>query len=113
VAYRLPRAYYARLAADYQARRDRLCKALWEVGFAFEPPQGAYYIMAGIDAFGYDDDVAFATHLVREVGVATVPGSSFFRDRNLGRGYVRFCFCKRDQTLDAAAERLRSLTTIA
>ena len=52
VAYRLPRDYYTQLAADYQARRDRLCSALWEVGFEFEPPEGAYYIMAGIDAFG-------------------------------------------------------------
>ena len=54
VAYRLPREYYARLAADYQARRDRLCTALLEIGFEFEPPQGAYYIMADIDAFGVD-----------------------------------------------------------
>ncbi|MFO0892503.1 MAG: aminotransferase class I/II-fold pyridoxal phosphate-dependent enzyme [Isosphaeraceae bacterium] len=113
VAYRLPRPYYAQLAADYQARRDRLSKALWEVGFAFEPPQGAYYIMAGIDAFGSENDVAFAGHLVRDVGVATVPGSSFFQDKNLGRRYIRFCFCKRDETLDAAAERLRTLRAIA
>src|SRR4051812_12706623 len=70
VAYRLPRDYYTRLAADYQARRDRLCKVLWEVGFEFDPPEGAYYIMAGIDAFGARDDVEFARHLVRDVGVA-------------------------------------------
>ena len=58
--------------------------------------------MAGIEAFGATDDVEFAHHLVREIGVATVPGSSFFRDKELGRGYVRFCFCKRDETLDLA-----------
>src|SRR5690606_30499555 len=52
VAYRLPRSYYQRLAADYQARRDKLCTALTEIGFDLEPPQGAYYVMAGIDAFG-------------------------------------------------------------
>ena len=112
VAYRLPRDYYVRLAAEYQARRDRLCRVLWDVGFQFDPPEGAYYIMAGIDAFGADDDVAFARHLVRDVGVATVPGSSFFQDKALGRPYVRFCFCKRSETLDAAAERLRTLRVI-
>ncbi len=112
VAYRFPRDYYARLAADYQARRDRFCKALWEIGFAFEPPEGAYYIMAGIEAFGATDDVAFAGFLVRLVGVATVPGSSFFRDKALGSSYIRFCFCKRDETLDAAAGRLRQLRVI-
>lgn len=112
VAYRLPRSYYDDLAAGYQARRDRFCKALWEVGFEFDAPKGAYYVMAGIGPFGANDDVAFAGKLVREVGVATVPGSSFFRDKELGRPYVRFCFCKRDETLDEAARRLRSLRVI-
>ncbi|MDG3007252.1 pyridoxal phosphate-dependent aminotransferase [Paludisphaera mucosa] len=112
VAYRLPRDYYDALAAGYQARRDRFCKALWEVGFEFEAPQGAYYVMAGIGPFGVDDDVAFADKLVREIGVATVPGSSFFRDKSLGRSYVRFCFCKRDETLDEAARRLRKLRVL-
>jgi aminotransferase len=112
VAYRLPRDYYARLAADYQARRDRFCKALWEIGFSFESPEGAYYIMAGIDAFAATDDVAFAGFLVRKVGVATVPGSSFFQDKTLGKSYVRFCFCKCNETLDAAVERLRQLRVI-
>ncbi len=109
VAYRMPRVYYDHLAADYQGRRDRLCNALLEVGFALRPPQGAYYVMARIEAFGATDDVAFAQHLVRDVGVATVPGSSFFIDKDLGRGYVRFCFCKRDETLNLAIDRLKSL----
>jgi aminotransferase len=112
VAYRLPRTYYDRLAADYQARRDRFCRVLTDVGFELEPPDGAYYVMAGIDAFGVTDDVEFASYLVRDVGVATVPGSSFFRDKDLGRPYVRFCFCKRDETLDLAAERLRKLRVV-
>jgi len=111
-AYRFPRAYYAQLAADYQARRDRFCQVLWEVGFGFEPPEGAYYIMAETSAFGAPDDVEFTRYLVRSIGVATVPGSSFFQDKALGRSYVRFCFCKRDATLDAAAERLRRLRVI-
>jgi aminotransferase len=72
-------------------------------------PEGAYYIMAGISAFGALDDIEFSRYLVRDVGVATVPGSSFFQEKSLGRPYVRFCFCKRDSTLDAAADRLRKL----
>ena len=112
VAYRMPRTYYAGLAAGYQARRDKMVKILTEVGFGLEPPAGAYYIMADISAFGATDDVAFAEYLVRDIGVATVPGSSFFRDKELGRQLVRFCFCKRDETLDAAAERLRRLRVV-
>jgi aminotransferase len=114
-AYRLPRPYYDELAAGYQARRDKLCSALVEIGFDLDPPGGAYYVMADFSAFIGDqpDDFAFARRLVQEIGVATVPGSSFFRDKELGRRYVRFCFCKRDETLDAAIERLRSLRPIA
>jgi aminotransferase len=112
VAYRLPHDYYQRLAADYQARRDRLCSALLRVGFDLEPPAGAYYVMADITAFGATDDVAFARHLVRDLGVATVPGSSFFRDKELGRRFVRFCFCKRDETLDEATARLARLRVV-
>jgi aminotransferase len=112
VAYRLPRSYYDHLAADYQARRDKLCGALLDVGFDLEPPQGAYYVMAGIEAFGATDDVAFAQHLVRDVKVAAVPGSSFFLDKDLGKNYIRFCFCKKDATLDLAIERLRTLRVV-
>lgn len=112
VAYRMPRSYYATLAADYQARRDKLCGALAEIGFTLDLPRGAYYVMAGIESFGATDDVAFAGHLVREIGVATVPGSSFFHDKSLGRGLIRFCFCKKEETLDAAIARLRQLRAI-
>ena len=111
-AYRLPREYYAKLAADYQARRDKLCNALTTIGFDLVPPKGAYYVMAGIEAFGATDDVAFAQTLVREYGVATVPGSSFFHDKALGRNLIRFCFCKRDATLAMAIERLGKLRVI-
>jgi len=112
VAYRLPRPYYDTLASDYQARRDKLCSALVSVGFDLEPPQGAYYVMAGIEAFGATDDVAFARYLVQEIRVATVPGSSFFRDKELGRNYIRFCFCKKDATLNTAIERLKALRVV-
>ena len=113
VAYRLPRSYYTDLAASYQARRDLFCPRLAALGFRFDPPEGAYYVMAGIEAFGTTDDVAFAQTLVREVGVATVPGSSFARDKSLASGYVRFCFCKGDGTLNAALDRLETLRTVA
>ena len=69
--------------------------------------------MADITAFGATDDVAFARHLVRDIGVATVPGSSFFHDKELGRRYIRFCFCKKDETLDTAIARLRKLRVVA
>ena len=111
-AYRLPRDYYDKLASDYQARRDKLCSALTTIGFDLEPPKGAYYVMAGIEAFGATDDVAFAQTLVRDYGVATVPGSSFFHDKSLGRNLIRFCFCKRDETLDLAIERLGKLRVV-
>ncbi len=111
-AYRMPREYYTKLAADYQARRDKLCSALLQVGFDLDPPQGAYYVMADITAFGAVDDVEFARYLVRDIGVATVPGSSFFRDKELGKNLIRFCFCKTDATLDAAVERLKRLRVV-
>jgi aspartate/methionine/tyrosine aminotransferase len=65
--------------------------------------------MTDINEFGFEDDVKFADHLVRNIGVAVVPGSSFYSRPELGRHQVRFCYCKRDETLDLAAERLRKL----
>jgi aminotransferase len=108
-ALALPATYYAELAAGYARRRDRLMAILERAGFTCFKPSGAYYIMTDISAFGFPDDVAFARHLVTEIGVAAVPGSSFYRDVSLGRTKLRFTFCKKDETLDAAAERLRRL----
>jgi aminotransferase len=108
-ALALPEDYFRDLAATYARRRDRLMGILTEAGFVCFEPKGAYYIMTDISAFGFPDDVAFARHLVTDVGVASVPGSSFYRDPASGRNQVRFCFCKKDETLDAAAERLQRL----
>jgi aminotransferase len=105
----LPASYYEGLAEGYRARRDRLMPALVEAGFRCFRPRGAYYVMTDISGFGFADDLAFARHLVKEVGVAAVPGSSFYRDSRDGAQQVRFAFCKRNETLDAAAERLRKL----
>jgi aspartate/methionine/tyrosine aminotransferase len=108
-ALSLPPSYYERLRADYRARRDLLLPALEGAGFRTFRPDGAYYVMTEIGDFGFADDVEFARFLVREIGVAVVPGSSFYRDPADGARLVRFCFCKRDDTLNAAAERLRKL----
>jgi aminotransferase len=109
-ALALPDDYYRDLAARYRARRDRLLGILEPAGFRCFTPRGAYYIMTDISAFGFPDDVAFARHLVTDIGVAAVPGSSFYRDPAAGKARLRFCFCKKDETLDAAADRLSGLT---
>ncbi len=112
-ALRLPRSYYDELQSGYAARRERLLAVLKDVGFGCFDPDGAYYIMTDIGAFGYTDDVEFAKFLVKDVGVAVVPGSSFYHEPELGRSQVRFTFCKRDETLSAAEERLQKLKTLA
>jgi aspartate/methionine/tyrosine aminotransferase len=105
----LPRAYYENLATGYKARRDRLIPALAAAGFRCFRPRGAYYVMTDITVFGFADDVAFTKYLVKEIGVAAVPGSSFYNDPRDGAKQVRFAFCKRDATLDEAGRRLRKL----
>jgi len=107
----LPPAYYSRLAAAYQERRDLLVGALGEAGFAAAPPQGAYYIMADYGRLSAESDTAFTRRLVEEAGVAVVPGSSFFHHPGRGGGIVRFCFCKREETLVEAKERLLRISS--
>lgn len=109
IALGLPDSYYQTLADAYRARRDRLLPALRDAGFKTFVPRGAYYIMTDIGAFGFADDVACAQHLVKEIGVASVPGSSFYSRPELGAHQVRFAFCKTDATLDEAAQRLLKL----
>ncbi|HZT59737.1 MAG TPA: aminotransferase class I/II-fold pyridoxal phosphate-dependent enzyme [Pyrinomonadaceae bacterium] len=108
-AMRLPRSYYDELRRDYERRRDVLVPVLEEAGFKVFRPDGAYYIMTDISAFGFRNDVEFTRFLVREIGVAVVPGSSFYSRPELGSQQVRFCFCKKDETLDAAAQRFQKL----
>ncbi|MCI0485639.1 MAG: aminotransferase class I/II-fold pyridoxal phosphate-dependent enzyme [Blastocatellia bacterium] len=112
-ALRLPRSYYDDLQADYTARRERLLSVLKDVGFRCFDPDGAYYIMTDISSFGYTNDVEFSRFLVKDVGVAVVPGSSFYHDPALGRSQVRFTFCKRDETLAIAEERLQKLKSLS
>jgi len=106
---RLPDSYYTDLAAHYQERRDRLLAMLRAAGFQAMTPSGAYYVMCHIANWGFAHDVEFARYLVQEIGVAAVPGSSFFRDAASGRNLIRFTFCKKDETLEAAAQRLARL----
>jgi aminotransferase len=108
-ALSLPADYYQRLQTEYRARRDLLLPVLEKAGFKTFRPDGAYYIMTDISAFGFADDVEFTRHLIREVGVACVPGSSFYSQPELGSQQVRFCYCKKDETLQLAAERLERL----
>ena len=108
-ALSLPQEYYDRLQSEYRARRDLLLPVLEGAGFQTFVPDGAYYIMTGIDSFGFSNDVEFTKHLIREVGVACVPGSSFYSVPERGQQQVRFCFCKKDETLHAAADRLSKL----
>jgi aspartate/methionine/tyrosine aminotransferase len=102
----LPEAYYRDLAELYRAKRYRFLPVLARAGFRLFPPAGAYYVMADISGVTRLDATAFALELVRDPGVAVVPGPSFFSRPEDGRSLVRFCFCKRDETLDEAAVRL-------
>jgi len=108
-ALSLPAEYYARLADGYRVRRDHLIPALEAAGFKCFRPRGAYYVMTDISGFGFEDDVSFTKYLVKDIGVAAVPGSSFYRDARDGARQVRFAFCKKVETLDAAAEKLGRL----
>jgi aminotransferase len=105
----MPDSYYAQLAERYRLRRDQLLGVLERHGFACYKPYGAYYIMTDISAFGFPDDVSFARYLAKDVGVAAVPGSSFYRSPDAGRTKLRFCFCKTDETLAEADRRLATL----
>lgn len=110
VALGFPDAFYEEQALRYRARRDLLLSILEETGFdVAAPPLGAYYVMADCSHLGFADDTEAAMHLVEEVGVATVPGSSFFGDGRLGRNVLRFAFPKKLETLEAAGERLRTM----
>jgi aspartate/methionine/tyrosine aminotransferase len=101
--------YYAGLASDYRERRDVLHGALVAAGFDCSPPSGAYYVLAGFSRLSDEPDDTFARRMAAEIGVATVPGSSFFHDPALGRDLVRFAFCKRVDTLTEAGRRLQEL----
>ena len=109
VALELAPSFYAELLGDYSERCDAIVTGLRECGFEVEPPDGAYYVMAGFASFGFTDDVAFARHLIEKAAVATVPASSFYHDPAMGRGQVRFSFPKRIETIERGLEALRQI----
>jgi len=106
-ALNLPDSYYEKLSLEYQKRRDLLLHLLEQAGFRCYRPSGAYYIMTDISGFGFVNDVSFVRHMIESAGVAAVPGSSFFSDSNAGATLIRFCFCKKYETLEEAGSRLR------
>ncbi|MBI4610007.1 MAG: aminotransferase class I/II-fold pyridoxal phosphate-dependent enzyme [Candidatus Rokubacteria bacterium] len=112
-ALELPDSYYVWLREMYQAKRDLLLGLVESAGFVAFKPKGAYYILTEaahfLERFGCADDLAFAMYLVKEVGVATVPGSSFYAHPELGRTKIRFCFPKTDEMLKDAGQRLQKL----
>jgi aminotransferase len=101
--------YYRDLSAAYRARRDLLCGELVKAGFRCDPPAGAYYVLADFSNLSDESDEEFSYWLTREVGVAPVPGSSFFSRPELGRSWIRFAFCKTDDVLREAASRLHGV----
>jgi aminotransferase len=109
VALSLPESYYRELADRYRTRRDHLVPSLENAGFHCYLPRGAYYVMTDISTFGFANDVEFASYLVKEIGIACVPGSSFYKHPKDGSQQVRFAFCKKPETLDEAGRRLEKL----
>jgi len=118
IALHFAQSYYDKLAATYTVKRERILKILAAAGFTVFTPSGAYYVMTDISRFPDPDsvkfpadtkDVRFAKYLVEKVGVAVVPGSSFYNDARDGASQVRFTFCKKEETLAAAEECLSKL----
>jgi N-succinyldiaminopimelate aminotransferase len=107
VALRTSADYYRELLRGYRERREQLVAALTDCGFGVTPPQGTYFVLADIRPLGWDDDVAFCRHLVEKVGIAAIPPTAFYDDKDAGRFLVRFAFCKKRETLDAGIDRLR------
>jgi aminotransferase len=111
-AMQLPISYYKELAKLYQQKRDSMLQNLDQVGIPYFVPKGAYYVFADISSFGYKSDVEFTEYLIKEIGVAVVPGSSFFSQPEAGRDFIRFCFSKKPETLAAARDRLLKLQSL-
>ena len=111
-ALRFPDHYYVELLDAYRERRDFLLEILDGAGFTAYPPDGAYYVMTEISGFG-EDDLGLAHRMVKEIGLATVPGSSFYLEPDRGRRQIRFSFPKKMETLRRAADRLKQLRRVA
>jgi aspartate/methionine/tyrosine aminotransferase len=109
IAYAAANGYFDQLRAEYSRRRALLTRILHDAGLATLPISGAYFLLADISALPFPDDTAFCRHLIEDVGVAAIPPSAFYADPRTAPKLARFCFAKRDETMRAAAERLRAL----
>ena len=103
-------AFYVDLVEDYRRRRDLLVEGLTRIGFQAFSPQGTYFVLADHTSFGFENDVAFARHLVTNVGVAAIPPSAFYHQPKDGSSLIRFAFCKDEGTIEAALDRMSALT---
>jgi len=101
--------YLDQFLRDYRQRRDLLCDALEEIGFIVYRPAGTYFVLADHTPFGFKDDRAFCAHLIDKIGVAAIPPTPFYDNIEFGKPLVRFAFCKKLETLNAAIERMRKL----
>lgn len=108
-AMKFPDTYYTKLRNDYHRRRELFLPYLEKAGFEFSVPEGAYYVMTDVTKLGGTNDVEFVRRMIETVGVAAVPGSSFYNPKELGQTKVRFMFAKKDETLHQAGERLLKL----
>jgi aspartate/methionine/tyrosine aminotransferase len=108
-ALSMPSAYYSHLSTEYAARRDHIVASLESAGFRCFLPHGAYYVMTDVSEFGFPDDTSFVRHLITNLGVAAVPGSSFYAHAGRGSQQVRFCFCKKYETLELARNQFLRL----
>jgi aminotransferase len=105
----LPDSYFTELARNYETKRNTLMGILEKAGFHCYQPNGAYYVMCDASALKFKDDITLCSHLIEHIGIASVPGSSFFSKSGDGSNLVRFCFAKKPDTLEAAAQKLKRL----
>jgi N-succinyldiaminopimelate aminotransferase len=108
-ALNAPASFFTELTASYRSKRDLLAEGLTRAGFDVWMPEGTYFICAGIERLGFTNDVSCCKHLIEKVGVAAIPPSAFYDLSAEGKTYVRFAFCKRQETLQAAVDRLSKL----
>jgi aspartate/methionine/tyrosine aminotransferase len=108
-ALRAPQSFYQELTTAYRQRRDVLIDGLSGLGFEVFAPEGTYFVLADHTGFGFADDVAFARHMVADIGVAVIPPSAFYHRREDGKSLVRFAFCKDEETIERALERMTKL----
>jgi L-glutamine---4-(methylsulfanyl)-2-oxobutanoate aminotransferase len=108
-----PSSFFEQLRQSYQSKRDLLADGLAELGFDVHRPEGTYFLMAGFAAFGFDDDLVFARHMVEAAGVVAIPPSVFYDHPGGGKDLIRFAFCKDEPTLSEAVDRLSRLRALS